>query len=91
VRLVFAHPEKLGEREIRERRVAGEINETVCAELLGKFPDLGFGTLIAPDEGGADHVIVAIEQDGAMHLPGKSDAGNLIAAHFCRSERPADG
>jgi hypothetical protein len=47
--------------------------------------------LIAPDEGGANHFIVAIEQDGAMHLSGKSDAGDLIVAGFGRSESAPDG
>jgi hypothetical protein len=90
VRFVFTHPKQLGEGEIRERCITGEIDETIGAELFREFPDLGFGALIAPDECGADHLIVAIEQNCAMHLPGKSDAGNLIAGGGGRGESAAD-
>jgi hypothetical protein len=52
---------------------------------------LGFGALIAPDECGADHFIAAVEEDSAMHLPGESDAGNLIVGGRGRGEDAPDG
>ncbi len=90
VRLVFAHPKKFGESEIRERRIAGEIDQPAGAELFAESADLGFGALIAPDECGADHFIVAVQQHSAMHLSGKPDTGNLIVDGAGRGENAAD-
>jgi hypothetical protein len=67
------------------------LDETTGAEEAGKFFDLRRGALIAPDEGGADDFIAGIEQDRAVHLPGKSDAGDFIAAASASVESAANG
>jgi hypothetical protein len=37
---------------------------------------LRFGALVAPDESGADDLVVFVEEDGAVHLAGKADGGD---------------
>src|SRR5207302_1347082 len=73
LRLILANPENFGERKIRERRIAGQLNEALRAELLRKIAGLFFGALIAPDERGANHFAAGVQQNGAMHLAGKPD------------------
>jgi hypothetical protein len=77
---VFSHPKQLGEREIGERRIAGELDEMFRTEEIGKSFDLGLGALITPDESGPNYFIASIKQDCAMHLPRESDAGDFISA-----------
>ena len=53
-RFVFAHPEKFRQREIRERRIAGELNQPIGADALGQLAALlarcGRRTRSAPGE-----------------------------------------
>jgi hypothetical protein len=67
------------------------MDETVGAELVGKFLDLRLGALIAPDQRGPDDLIVRIQQDGSMHLAGKADAGNLVFTSFHPGESATHG
>ena len=52
------------------------MNEAIEADGAFEFLGLRFGALVAPDESGADDFVVFVEQDGAVHLAGKTDAGN---------------
>ncbi len=52
--LVVADPEELGEGEVGQGGVAGELDEAVEADFLGKPVALGLGALVGPDEGGAE-------------------------------------
>jgi hypothetical protein len=88
---VLSHPKQLGESEIRERRIAGELNEVFCRKEIGKSFDLGLSPLITPDEGGSNYVIASIEQDCAMHLPRESDACNSIGATSGGIESTSNG
>jgi hypothetical protein len=74
----LAHPEQLGEREIREWRIAGELDQGVAAKQLFEFVGLRFAALIAPDDGAAHDLIGRVEQDCAVHLAGETDAGNVF-------------
>lgn len=56
-------------------------------ELFG----LCFRALIAPDERGADDFVVRVEKDGAVHLAGKSDAGDGVASEPGGCDGFADG
>jgi hypothetical protein len=46
--------------------------------------------LIAPDDCGPNHLVVFIQQDRPMHLPGKSDAGDRLSASAWIIESAAD-
>jgi hypothetical protein len=72
------HPEQLGQREVSERRIAGELNQTLGSNGVFQVLHLLLRSLIAPDEGRAHHLVIPIQEDGTMHLPGKADAGNLV-------------
>jgi outer membrane usher protein FimD/PapC len=49
------------------------------------------GALVAPDKRGTNNASVFVEQDGAVHLTGKADAGDLFAAEACARKRFANG
>ncbi len=71
--LVIADPEEFGEGEVGQGGVGGELDETLIADLFGEPVALGLGTLIAPDEGGAEDGAGGVEHDTAMHLAGEAD------------------
>ncbi len=81
LRLVLAHPQKLGQREIRQRRIAGEPDQRIAPEKLLQFQALRLASLIAPDQRRPHHFIRGIEQNRAVHLPRESDARNILRAH----------
>ena len=74
--LVLADPEKFGEREICQRRIASQLNQAGEADGALELFALGFGALVAPDESGSDDFAVFIKEDGAVHLAGKTDGGD---------------
>ena len=77
-RLVVANPEKFGEREIGQRRIAGELNDVRQAKRLFEIFALFFGPLVAPDDGVPDDVSRFIKHYSAVHLARKADARNFI-------------
>ena len=56
---------------LRDPRELNYVLVAVCATLL-----VG-GALIAPQDGGTDYLIVGVQEDRTVHLPGQPDAGNL--------------
>ena len=72
--LVVADPEELGEGEVGERGVGGELDESLVADLFGEPVALGLGALVAPDEGGAEDCTGGVEHDAAVHLAGEADS-----------------
>ena len=89
--LVLLHPQEFGEREIGERRIAGKLDNFVEAEELLEMPGLRFGALVAPDERGANDFIALVEQNRAVHLPGKADARDGIGGFAGGLNGFADG
>ena len=70
----FLDPEDLGEGEVGERGVAGELDEVFAAELRRcSQSHCASVRLIAPNEGGAEDLAVLVEEDGAVHLAGETD------------------
>jgi hypothetical protein len=76
-RLGLAHPEQFCEREIRERRIAGKLNQPIATKHFLELTALRFAPLITPDNCRSHHFVRGIEQNRAMHLAGKADAGNI--------------
>ena len=75
---MFADPKKFCEREICQRGIAGELNEAVEADGALEFFRLRFRSLVAPDQRGTNDFVVFIEEDGAVHLAGKTNGGEGI-------------
>ena len=75
-RLVVADPEELGEGEVGQGGVGGELDEAGEADFCGEPVALGLGALIGPDEGGAEDLAVGVEHDAAVHLAGEADGFN---------------
>ena len=62
-RLVVAHPEELCEGEVGQRRIAGELDDFALAELRVQPVALRLCALVAPDQRGPEHFVIA--DDGA--------------------------
>ena len=81
VRLMLAHPHDLGQGEARQGRVGGDADEIVIADLFGDLVALLLGALVAPDDGGAQHLAVFIQHDQAVHLPGNAQGHHVRRVH----------
>ena len=90
LRLVVAHPENLGGRESRQRRVRGDLNQTLRADLLRDFVALGGGALVTPDDGTAQNLAVFIEHDKAVHLAGNTESAHKSRIHAGLIQHGAD-
>ncbi len=88
---MLAYPEKFRQREIRQGGVRGELNDAFCADLLIQLAALRLGADVAPDERRTDYVVVGVEHDRAVHLAGKSYAGDVGALEIGLGERVPDG
>jgi hypothetical protein len=52
------------------------LDEAIEADGSLEFFRLGFGALVAPDQSWTDDFAVFVEQDGPVHLAGKSNGGD---------------
>ncbi len=87
-RLALAHPEHLRERKAFERRVRHELYQALGPDALGYRATLLVRAQVAPDDRGAQRRVVPVQQNGAVHLSGEPDAGDLFGAHaFGREHR----
>ncbi len=82
LRLVLANPKQFGKREICQRRIRSEFDQSGGADFVGQLAALFVGPLIAPDNGRTNDCALGVEQNRAVHLPGKTDAGDLIAGNI---------
>ena len=83
---MLANPKEFGQREIRERRIAGELNQAIEADVALEFLRLSFCALIAPNEGGAYDFVAFIEQHRAVHLTREADGGDGLGRETGRPE-----
>ncbi len=74
---VGPHPQQLGERKVGERGVGSQFHQALRPDGFVEIAALGRRALIAPDEGRAQNLTVAVQQHRAVHLAAKPDAGNL--------------
>jgi hypothetical protein len=76
--LVIAYPEQLGEREIRQGRIAGKFDQPIAANrgvyLLAFFRC----PLVAPDQRRAQYLVVCVEQYRTVHLTRESYADDFV-------------
>ena len=87
LRFVFADPEKSGECEIGEGRIAGELNDAGEAKDFFKFPRLSFSALITPNDGRANDVARGVQQNRAVHLTGEADTRHVLGRCVCLLHR----
>ena len=75
--LMFANPENFCQREVRKRGITGELDDVFAAELGVQPVALWTAAGIAPDERGAKHLSIGVEQDSSVHLAGEPDGGDV--------------
>jgi hypothetical protein len=90
LRFVFADPENLREGEVGERWIARELDQALQAKGLRQVTALLFGTHVAPDQCRANYVAAFVEKNGAVHLAGETDRGDVFAGQMRRRERLAN-
>ena len=73
IRLVLGNPCKLRRREAGEDDVAGQSTK---ARIGVKRGSLMIAARVVPEDAGAQHLVVGVEQRRAMHLAGQADAAN---------------
>ena len=90
LRFVLAHPKDLRGGVAGEHGVAGEFHYLgLAAERLGEFGALGGRRGVAPEFGGADHLIGGIQQDEAVLLSAHTNPGDFApsASQFLQNLR----
>ena len=76
--LVLADPEDFRRRVTGQHRVSGEFHHLgLATEHLGEFGALGGRRGVAPELGGADHLIGVIQKDEAVLLTAHADPGDF--------------
>ena len=79
VRLVLPQPEELGRSESRERPVPGQLDEPREPDPLLDLGALGSRPLVVPEDRRANHAVLFVEGDEAVHLTGQSDSRDVAA------------
>src|SRR5438876_1706704 len=80
--LVLADPKQFRKREIRQRWIAGELNQPLLADFGGQVVALFFRADIAPDQSGTNDASLLVQHDRAVHLAGETDASNFFGAEI---------
>src|ERR1700761_1541678 len=88
---MIAHPEQLGEREIGQGWIAGQLDQVFASQLGMQPVALRAGPLVAPDERWPQHAALCVQHDRAMHLTGETDPSDLCGGHTAGGEYLADG
>jgi hypothetical protein len=92
---VFSNPKNFGEGEIRQSRIAGELNQALQTKSACEIAALFFCADVTPNDRGADDAAVFVKKDSAMHLAGEANAGNVFAREIrsleCVANRCAGG
>src|SRR3569833_1685626 len=78
LRLVIPEPAHFGSREAGEHGVGGKLHDSLRAYGPGAPVALGRGALIAPEESRPEHLVVFVEEDGAVHLTGEPDPADGV-------------
>src|SRR5438445_13607779 len=78
----FADPKEFCQREICQRRIAGELNQALLADFGGQVAALLFCAHVAPDQSGTNDASLLIQHDRAVHLSGEADASNFFGAEI---------
>ena len=73
LRLVPAQPQQLRRGEPGQCAVAGQLDEPGEADALLDLRALGGGALVVPQDRGAQHALLGVEDDEPVHLPRQTD------------------
>jgi len=87
LRLMRLDPEQLGQGEVGQRRVAGQLDQLFIADLLVQPVALRLGARVAPDQRRAQHSAIFVQHHGTVHLAGEAEGGDCLA----RFRRGLDG
>ena len=91
--LVPAEPEELRRREAGEGAISGQLEQPVEAEPLLDLGAFRAGALVVPEDRGAKHVTVLVEDDEAVHLAREAERAVVpeLAERRLRSPPPVVG
>ena len=90
LRLMGANPHQLGQREVGEGWIRGQFDQPLLTDGLVEHAALLRGSLVTPDQGGAEDFFVLVEQDRAMHLSRQADCRDFAAGCAGLPQQPGD-
>ena len=79
LRLFFLHPQDLGSCEAGEGDVGSEGRQLLLADDTVQVINLLGGTAVIPQDGGADDIVLRIQNHQTVHLAAAADTGHLAA------------
>ena len=74
LRLMLFYPQNFCRSPAGQRRIGSQLYPPLPRHNLQHLLHLSAGSLVAPDDGGTDYLIVFIQHHKAMHLSGKPDS-----------------
>ena len=90
-RLMIAHPENFRGGEARQRGIGGDLDQPLRAHALGDLVALRLCALIAPNDGGAQHLALLVQHDQTVHLARNAQRNDLRRVHGAFAQHRADG
>ena len=78
LRLIVFEPKHFGRGEAGERDVSRVLLERLFADNIIEIFGFTRASAVIPQNGGADHIVVFVEHDKAVHLPRKADRCNAV-------------
>ena len=86
LRLVLADPEQLRRREAGQRVVAGDLDQPLRPDRLADRVAFRGRALVVPQDGGAQHRVGGVQDDGPVHLSGEPNPLDLLRPRPCLAE-----
>ena len=81
LRFVVSHPQDLRCRKTGQCRICRDFNETLLSNSFCDLLTFPGRSLITPDNGTADHLIIFIQHNKAMHLSGNTKSLDILPVH----------
>ena len=72
-RLGFLHPEELGRGKSCESNVRGALAQNLLSDLIVEIFSLSLGAPVIPQNSGANHLVVSVQDHKAVHLSAAAD------------------
>ena len=88
---VVLDPEDLCSSPACEGRVCCDLDQLVAADDAVHLLNLSCGTLIAPDDGGTEHLVILVQHNKTVHLTGDTDTLYVFLLNAALSHNSLDG
>ena len=87
--LILPHPQDFGSGETGKGDVGRQLGQLLLANLVVEVVHLLGGAAVVPQNGGANHIVVFVQDHQAVHLAARSDARHLAGVEAAQQLRDA--